>query len=735
VGRLLADRGYRDAIDGCWVEPSPTFLAGVAEAALRPWRSGGGSFRGALKALNRERRANLLPWTHVHHEGHQETYGLARLRLGGLLPEQRATASSLRVTLQREGTPSEVDITRYLAAPESAARGAGGDAAHEVAAYRVLDVPRLVADLEREHGEGRFGYHVVRVRGPGDDGSVLGSMRLIVAPERAHQLPEGARYIALEAPVSALNIREAGNLGMGDLGDLRRVTAAARAAGFDGVLTPPTSLIGADDAGPYASRHRGFGEPRMVNLRDLAALLGYSGELFEGADGSLLARTRAAVKIEPADVSRLTRSGLVRLLKFFHSDRDGALATLWAEFQAWCSDPSRQPALDAFAQRQEPTDLELAKFTEWAFQRQERAVQDAAVGAREDGARPMSIGRIKDMAVVAASQEVDEHPGDFLRGLPYGAPRDGLSPDRPQIWGGLLPNPLTMFRDGYRRFAALVGEQMASAGMLRFDHIFSLARMFTEVPAARDGRSERDAASRGGYLRYPRDHLFAVLALESQRRGCVVLGENLGTEPAGFQGKMESTGLLGYTVMQYLTEPRGAVCPAFVAPAEYPRGTLAALGTWDGPSLGAVWEGLDLSLRYALGRLTGDEVDGLRELLPHRRYQLLDWLRSAGTLPAGVVPEDAGTWGAWSPALDEAAWQALARAPAAVVAVSLFDATGATMLDPSGRCRFPFNVPGAWEGDPRGLPTPYRPFRQRLPVTTEAELGARLAALSAAVQP
>lgn len=733
---MLADRGYSDAIDGRWIVPSPTFLAGVAQAALRPWKkSGDGSLGGALRAFNRERRANLLPWTWVHHEGHQETYGSARLRMGGLEPAQRATASSLRVTLQREGTPSEVDITTYLrVAPESAARGAGGDPTHEVTAYRLLDVPRLVADLAREHGDGRFGYHVVRVRGPGDEGSVLGSMRLIVAPERAHQLPAGARYRVLEAPVSALNVAEARNLGMGDLGDLRRLTAAARVAGWDGVLTPPTSLIGADDAGPYASRHRGFGEPRMVNLGDLATVLGYSGELFAGDEARLLARKRAALQIEPAGVSTLAHAGLARLLEFFRGGRDGALATLWTEFEAWCGDPSRKQALEGFAHRHKPTDPELAKFTEWAFQRQERAVQDAAVGAREDGVRPMAIGRIKDMAVVAASMEVDEHPGDFMLGLPYGAPRDGLSPDGPQIWGGLLPNPLTMFKQGYEGFAALVGRQMKNAGMLRFDHVFSLARMFTEVPAAQGGRSEHDATSRAGYVRYPRHHLFAVLVHESWRWGCALLGENLGTAPPGFQGTMDGTGLLGYTVMQYLTEPTGARCPAFVPPARYPRQTFAALGTWDGPSLGAVWEGLDLSLRHALGRLTGDEVDRERALLPHRRYQLLDWMRRAGTLPAGVVPEDSRTWGAWRPDLDRAAWRALAASPANVVAVSLFDAIGATMLDPAGHCRFPFNVPGAREGNPKSSPTPYHPFRQRLPVMTEAELGAWLAELSAVVQ-
>ncbi|MBK6848878.1 MAG: ammonium transporter [Proteobacteria bacterium] len=63
-------------------------------------------------------------------------------------------------------------------------------------------------------------------------------------------------------------------------------------------------------------------------------------------------------------------------------------------------------------------------------------------------------------------------------------------------------------------------------------------------------------------------------------------------------------------------------------------------------------------------------------LLPHRQYQLLDWLRRAGDPTGGGRARARLARGAWTPELDVAAWRALAASPAAVVAVSLFDATG-----------------------------------------------------------
>ena len=73
----------------------------------------------------------------------------------------------------------------------------------------------------------------------------------------------------------------------------------------------------------------------------------------------------------------------------------------------------------------------------------------------------------------------------------------------------------------YALFRRTLAANMRHAGAIRIDHVMQLQRLFW-VPAG-------FPATEGAYVGYPMDELVAVLAEESRRHRCMVIGEDLGT--------------------------------------------------------------------------------------------------------------------------------------------------------------------------------------------------------------
>jgi len=175
---------------------------------------------------------------------------------------------------------------------------------------------------------------------------------------------------------------------------------------------------------------------------------------------------------------------------------------------------------------------------------------------------------------------------------------------------------------GYEPFVQLLRANMKSCGALRIDHVMSLLRLWW-IPYG-------ETADQGAYVHYPVDDMLAILALESQRHSCMVIGEDLGTVPKEIVSKLRDSGVYSYKVLYFESDDKKRVR----APELWPAQSMAVATTHDLPTLRGYWEADDLTLGKTLGLYPDEEV--LRELYADReraKQGLLDALHQHGCLP------------------------------------------------------------------------------------------------------
>ncbi|CFR31971.1 4-alpha-glucanotransferase [Yersinia frederiksenii] len=302
----------------------------------------------------------------------------------------------------------------------------------------------------------------------------------------------------------------------------------------------------------------------------------------------------------------------------------------------------------------------------------------------------MPLGLYRDLAVGVAEGGAETWCDRELYCLKasVGAPPDILGP-LGQNWGLPPMDPHVMVARAYQPFIDLLRANMTSCGALRIDHVMALLRLWW-IPYGR-------TADQGAYVKYPVDDLLAILALESQRHHCMVIGEDLGTVPVEIIGKLRDSGVYSYKVLYFEHDSENI----FRAPQSYPVQAMATITTHDLPTLRGYWQADDLTLGNKLGLYPDQQI--LKQLYLDReraKQGLLEGLHHYDCVPKKVGHK--ASLLAMSPVLNRGLQRYVADSASALLGLQPED-----WLDMAT----PVNIPGTSDEYPN--------WRRKLTVTLE----------------
>jgi (1->4)-alpha-D-glucan 1-alpha-D-glucosylmutase len=570
----------------------------------------------------------------------------------------------------------------------------------------VADLETIeVADVQGRRYERRVlvlplsppaGYHQLRL----EIGGLAHELQLIVSHGRCFLPPSLSRGSGLWGIAAQLYaLRTERDWGIGDFSALEEFIDLAADLGASAVGLNPLhalSLHHPERASPYSPSSRVLINALYLDVervagfsaaipREITALRAKERVDYKGVAAAKLAALRhiystggaptdAFRHFQAAGGQQLRRWALFEALSAHFSE-----APTWRQWPEDYRDPD-SGEVASFAGAHE-TEVEFFEWLQW------QADTQLAGAAARCGNRGLAIGLYHDLALGADHDSADVWgSGDLYSAkASIGAPPDIMNL-RGQNWGIAPMNPHALKRRAYQPLISVLHAGMRTGGALRIDHAMSLQRLFW-IP---EGGEPKD----GAYVRQPMEDLIGVLALESHRRRCIIIGEDLGTVARGFRARMERARVLSYRPLFFQRDEAGK----FLPPADYPRLSMAVVGTHDMPTLSGYWSGRDLEVRRALG-LNEQSLSAADEAAEREREKRL---LLAALAEAGFAAES-------EEGIALAAHEFLAVSPSRLVMARLEDVLGeseqhnlpgTTIEHPNWNLRFEQTVKGL-AADPR----------------------------------
>jgi 4-alpha-glucanotransferase len=545
------------------------------------------------------------------------------------------------------------------------------------------------------------GYHRLQLPELGAETSLIVTPKSCWLPDRFRNGP-GLWGIAVQLPL----LRSARNWGIGDFSDLAELGkfAANHGCGLIGVNPLHQMFLEAPErASPYSPATRLHLNTLYIDVTripEFAHCQHVQQVMQSSAFQIALAQCRVAPLVDYSDAASLKIKILRTLFSVFVEGADKAREEAFRRFVATQGESLERSAIfQVLRQHFSIDDLNRADWRRWPREFQDvgsQAVSRFAEEHRDDvdflvwlqfvadeqlaaiagsfAKSGVAIGLYRDLAVGCdrLGAETWANAGAFINGAAIGAPPDIFNPAG-QNWDLPPFQPNALRSKAYLSFIELVRANMRHAGGLRIDHVMGLQHLYC-IP---DG----EEASRGTYVQYPIDDLVGILALESQRQRCLVVGEDLGTVPDGFREKMAAADILSYRVLFFEQDGETG---EFTMPVEYPRLSVAVAGNHDLATLRGWWEAGDINLKASLGLYPSEyEINAQRDRRERDRQAILKAFQSQGVLPRDeeISVEQFAF----------AAYEFLAHTGSVLVVAQLDDMTGE--VDP-------VNVPGTSQEHP-----------------------------------
>lgn len=569
-----------------------------------------------------------------------------------------------------------------------------------------------------------LGWHTLHAESEGTTATAT----LVVTPARLDTAKDLERRRGWGLATQLYSVRSKRSWGIGDFADLADLAALSGAKGADYILVNPLHAaepVPPVQPSPYSPSTRRFFNPLYIRIEGIPEL------------AYLKPRKRAAVEKLREEVAGLNRDGerldrnaayaakLQALELLYHARRSPARQAAFDEFcrisgpglddfalwsairedlapddPLWADPDCSLGTPEAEALREKLADrIGFHRWLQWICDEQLENAQQAALRSG------MRLGVVHDLAVGVDHSSADAWTlrGVLTPGTSVGAPPDMYN-QQGQDWGQPPWHPVRLAEAGYAPFRNMLATVLRHAGGIRVDHILGLFRLWW-IPMG-------NAPGDGAYVRYDHEALIGILALEAQRAGAVVIGEDLGTFEPWVRDYLAARGIMGTSILWF--EYDG---DAPLAPEKYRVQALASVNTHDLPPTAGYLAGDHVALRSRLGLLERSEAE---ERAEHDASleKMFALLRERGYLPEGgpAISEEQAI---------EALHLLLTLTPSVLLGVALVDAVGERRVQ---------NQPGTTEalypnwqvplGGPDGTPV----FLDDLPAN------ARFNALLAAVE-